>query len=463
MERKTVDGIVTGVDEEKGTVTAIFAVMGNIDQGGDRIWPGAFTKTFAERGHKVRVLDHHNTFSVRDAIAKTVRLRELGYDELPDKLVARYPDAVGGAEIMARFYPEEDEGSKAVYWRLKEELVSEWSFGYDALQVDFSTEQVAGKEMQVRNLRQVRLWEVSPVLFGMNDATMTTGVKAVSPKRDFPIGPRDRDWDASAAADRWRAASGSEDEPSEQYKNGFMYYQADDRDQFTAYKLPFVDVINGTATAIPRAIFAIAQRLEQTDLPSDDYDEVRQAVSFYYGRMREQFDDESIVPPWEKAGGGPGEGKPYDAFQEDGQWCVYKVDATGNRTGESLGCHDTEAQANAQVRALYAAEGDENSELDDIAEMLIMELRAAARDVKWHKKEGRVLSTANANRITGALTALLEVLEAAGIDIPGYGEDETPDEGDKERDHDRADADASPIGKADVLDWVNAMKAGLDN
>jgi len=49
---------------------------------------------------------------------------------------------------------------------------------------------------------------------------------------------------------------------------------------------------------------------------------------------------------------------PYKAFSVDGQYCVYKLDEAGERTGETLGCHDTEAEANAQVKALYANEPD---------------------------------------------------------------------------------------------------------
>jgi hypothetical protein len=49
---------------------------------------------------------------------------------------------------------------------------------------------------------------------------------------------------------------------------------------------------------------------------------------------------------------------PYKSFPVEDQYCVYKLDANDNRTGESLGCHPTKEKADAQVAALYAAEGD---------------------------------------------------------------------------------------------------------
>lgn len=48
---------------------------------------------------------------------------------------------------------------------------------------------------------------------------------------------------------------------------------------------------------------------------------------------------------------------PYKAFQEDGEWCVYKLTGEGgDKTGASLGCHATLDEANDQVAALYASE-----------------------------------------------------------------------------------------------------------
>lgn len=47
---------------------------------------------------------------------------------------------------------------------------------------------------------------------------------------------------------------------------------------------------------------------------------------------------------------------PYKVFTVEGQHCVFKVDADGNKTGDSLGCHDTEDKANDQMAAIMAEE-----------------------------------------------------------------------------------------------------------
>jgi len=44
----------------------------------------------------------------------------------------------------------------------------------------------------------------------------------------------------------------------------------------------------------------------------------------------------------------------WKVFEETGKYCVYKLDADGNRTGDALGRHETKAAAEAQIAALEA-------------------------------------------------------------------------------------------------------------
>src|SRR5262245_23078876 len=45
---------------------------------------------------------------------------------------------------------------------------------------------------------------------------------------------------------------------------------------------------------------------------------------------------------------------PWKVFKENDEFCVRKIDAAGEPTGDALGCHATEAEAESQMRALYA-------------------------------------------------------------------------------------------------------------
>ena len=178
MEReyKTFPATVVGVDEEQGIVETIFAVFGNIDEGLDIVHPGSFTKTFVERGLKVKVLDHHNAHSILDVIGKPIELRELGHDELPPGLLEKYPEATGGAYSKVQMLMDTPEG-RGAFVRLKEKAVDEWSFGFDVLDSDYSKAIKNDKNVTVRNLRTIKLYELSPVIWGMNSATTTLGAK----------------------------------------------------------------------------------------------------------------------------------------------------------------------------------------------------------------------------------------------------------------------------------------------
>jgi phage head maturation protease len=228
MERKTFPAQVVQTDEAQGIIETIFAVMGNVDDGNDIIHPGAFSKTFVERGHKVRVLDQHRTDSVMSVLGKPMELREMDRAQLPPALLERVPEATGGAYAKLKFLMDTPEG-KGAFIRLREGALSEWSFGYDALDTDYSQATKDGQPVTVRNLRQLKLYEISPVLFGMNSATGTVSAKSA-----------------------------------------------------------------------------------------------------------------------------PAEGKPYGVFHTGDEWCVHKIDEEGHMMGDSLGCHATEEEAEAQRRALYA-------------------------------------------------------------------------------------------------------------
>jgi HK97 family phage prohead protease len=177
MEHKQIENaVVISTDEAQGIVEAVWAVMGNVDDGKDVIHPGAFKKTFHERGNQVKLLDNHRAASVMDSLGVVKELREMGQGELPQELLSSYPDATGGAWGQFQFLMDTPEG-KGAFTRIQKGAVKGWSFGYDAVDKDHSTITKDGQKIPVRNLRQIKLYEISPVLFAMNEATVTTGTK----------------------------------------------------------------------------------------------------------------------------------------------------------------------------------------------------------------------------------------------------------------------------------------------
>lgn len=308
-EYKTFPFIKLAVDEAKGIVESIITVFGILDEGGDISHPGSFLKTLQERADDIHVLDSHNNRSIMSALGVPLDLKEIPRSELPSTVLEGFPDATGGVYAKTQFLMDTPEG-KGAFIRLRDGAVKEWSYAYDALNFDFETRQVGGKDVQVRNLRQIRLFEYSPVLWGMNQATTTLGAKGTDDGKDvsgntrLPLAARGRAWGASAAEKRVRRWADAEEAPNPKYRQAFFWYDGDAPENFTSYKLGFADVVNGELQAIPRGIFAVAGILEGArggaDIPSADQARIRTKVNTYYARMRSEFDDDSIVAPWNK-------------------------------------------------------------------------------------------------------------------------------------------------------------------
>jgi hypothetical protein len=56
----------------------------------------------------------------------------------------------------------------------------------------------------------------------------------------------------------------AEDKPNEKYRDAHIWYDADNQDKFTAYKLPICDVVDEKLVAVPRAIIAAAAVIQAT-------------------------------------------------------------------------------------------------------------------------------------------------------------------------------------------------------
>lgn len=170
MERK----VATEVRSVEGReVTGFPSVIGNVDDGGDLIEPGAYLKTLQERGGRLRWLWQHD--HGQPPTARILEIAEVGRAELPEAVLARFPEAMGGLRVK-REYLDTPRGNE-VLAAIRSEALSELSIGYDAIQPEPGNgKTVAGRPVR-RVLKEIRLWELSDVNWGMNAAT--TNVKGL--------------------------------------------------------------------------------------------------------------------------------------------------------------------------------------------------------------------------------------------------------------------------------------------
>jgi hypothetical protein len=119
---------------------------------------------------------------------------------------------------------------------------------------------------------------------------------AVTTFGDLPLADRDHDWDGSAAEKRVREWAGAEDEPNEKYRDAHVWYDADKKQNFTAYKLLIADVVDGKLKVVPRGLMAAGNVMQGgrggADLAKDDIDRVKSHLAKYYEKMGDE-------PPWE--------------------------------------------------------------------------------------------------------------------------------------------------------------------
>jgi len=132
------------------------SVYNNVDQGGDLVEPGAFTKTIKERGGEVPLLWQHNP---------SVPIGMLSLQDRPDALWVK------GQLLM-----DLDEAKKA-YLLMKARIVKGLSIGFETVKDSV--------ENGVRRLKELKLFEGSVVTFPMNELALITNVKAAREKKDF--------------------------------------------------------------------------------------------------------------------------------------------------------------------------------------------------------------------------------------------------------------------------------------
>lgn len=139
--------------DESGEFSGYAAVFGNKDSGGDIIEKGAFSKTIREDFDRIKILSQHTDCEL--PIGKPLELRE---DDKGLFIRGKISDTAKGRDIQTL---------------MKDGVLNELSIGYDAVEFDYDSEQ------GVRQLKEIKLWEVSIVTWAMNDQAKIDEVKSL--------------------------------------------------------------------------------------------------------------------------------------------------------------------------------------------------------------------------------------------------------------------------------------------
>jgi HK97 family phage prohead protease len=127
--------------------------------------------------------------------------------------------------------------------------------------------------------------------------------KAALPLATLAIADRDRGWDAGAAKKRVHAWAQNEEGSYDASKLSKAYLWRDDGADAGAvgsYKFIVADVVDGTLTYVPRAIFAAAGVVQggRGGTADEVAKAIKPSIEKLYERLAKKFDDDSITVPW---------------------------------------------------------------------------------------------------------------------------------------------------------------------
>lgn len=157
------------IDDAQGIVECFVAAVGNKDSVGDIVAPGAFDGSLRRR--RPRVVWGHDWNS---PIGKVLDIYEVGPRD--PRLPAKMREAgVGGLFAKVQFNLRAERGREAFESVRFFGNDQEWSIGYKTIDAVYDNMRKANV------LREVELYEVSPVLHGANQLTGTISIKSDSP------------------------------------------------------------------------------------------------------------------------------------------------------------------------------------------------------------------------------------------------------------------------------------------
>ncbi len=289
METKIIGTYIKAIDGRK--VTGLASIFGNVDSYGDIVHKGAFRKTIEENASRIRHLWMHNYMDPPTATIQ--EMKEIGKRDLPSEVREKFPEAAGGLQVTREYLntPRGDEILAGL--TANPPAITEMSFGYDPVKFDFEELDLGdGKTMMVRNLREVRLYDISDVNWGANPATVAS--KAAVPYKDTGAADEGAEWSAPTLKDftteMWDDLSDAE---KTRIASHFAWQASSPPETFGDLKLPHHQAgTSGVGKAVWRGVAAAMAALlgarGGVSIPDGD----RKAVYNHLAKHYAQWDKE---------------------------------------------------------------------------------------------------------------------------------------------------------------------------
>lgn len=262
-----------------GFIEGYASVFGNVDLGGDVVMPGAFRKTLSRvKNGDVKYMDSHNVYEGTGAVVGIVK--EAAEDDYG---------------LWFRAAMSSVQRAQDIRIKTKEGILNAISFGYDVIKDKM--------DQGTRQLVELKLWEVSSVIWGMNPLAQTTAVKAAITFQDWPIdNDLSKSWEGSSADERFRQFVSKEDPADWQeidwvkFRRGFLWFDSSAPQDLASYKFNVVDVIDDSPKYIFRAAAtALSQLRAGGGAWESEKAKMEANLKAIYAKFNQPFPDEKAL------------------------------------------------------------------------------------------------------------------------------------------------------------------------
>lgn len=275
--------VETATDEfPAGSIEGYASVFGNVDLGGDVVMPGAFTKTLKENIplNRVKFVDSHNVHEGTKAIIGTIPSAK------EDKHGLFFKARLSGVQA-----------AQDVRQKVKEGILDSLSFGYSTIKSEPGDGDLKGSRL----LKELKLYEISVVAWGMNPVAAITGAKGIVGLVDLTLAPAATAWDATTAKKNLVAQIGGD--PTkwttaewERYQKAFLWHDSSNPQEFSSYALPVADVVGGSLSYVWSGVHAaLASVRGATDGPwSAEKAAIETELKKLYEKFGQPFPEKGI-------------------------------------------------------------------------------------------------------------------------------------------------------------------------
>lgn len=267
-------------DAPGGFIEGYASVFNNVDLGGDVVVPGAFTKTLKERLKKgaIKLMDSHKVGEGTAAVIGVVA------DAKEDERGLWFRGKLSSVQR-----------AQEIRTKVKEGILNALSFGYDVVK------STSDPKSGVQYLKELKLHEVSVVIWGMNPLAELTAAKSITSLQPFKLAAVDHQWNAEEALARLKAWAS--DRPVEEwdevieakYGRAFLWTKGSEFD------LPVTDIIDGEPHYVLTALQAALREVRSNGKYKDCSDIIEASLKTLYEQFKHEFPSKGhvIVPQME--------------------------------------------------------------------------------------------------------------------------------------------------------------------